>query len=98
MNERILNILLEVLKDLNEELEKPALENPTPQMYLYAPKGCLDSLALVRLIADVEERVFEVFGKSIILADERAMSQKMSPFRRLETLVNYIETLLEEPL
>lgn len=98
MREDIFDLLAAALKDLNEELGKPELEAPTAQMYLYAPKGCLDSLALVRLIADVEERVYETFGKSITLADERAMSQKISPFRRLETLANYIESLLNSPL
>lgn len=96
MEERIKTIVFEVLKELNEELENENLNNPTSETKLYGGSGALDSLALVSLITDLEERISDEFEKDIILADEKAMSQKTSPFRNVETLTNYIQKLLEE--
>ena len=56
----------------------------------------MDSLALVSFIADLEDKISDEFEKDIILADEKAMSQRTSPFRSVETLTNYIQKLLEE--
>ena len=96
MKEKITKIIIESLKDLNEDLENEKLNNPTEKTALYGKNGTLDSLALVTLITDLEERISEEFNKNITLADERAMSLKNSPFRDVESLANYILKLLEE--
>lgn len=96
MKQKIEEIILEVLNEMNEELENENLNNPTSETKLYGGSGALDSLALVSLITDLEERISDEFEKDIILADEKAMSQRTSPFRNVETLTNYIQKLLEE--
>ena len=94
MRERIEKIVIETLKELNEELEKDELENPTLKTRLYGGVGALDSLALVSFIADLEDRISDEFEKDLVLADEKAMSAKTSPFRSVESLVLYVESLL----
>lgn len=89
-------IICDTLVELNEELESRELENPTKGTSLYGEKGALDSLSLVTFITDLEERVSDQFDVDIILADEKAMSQRTSPFRNVESLTNYIQKLLEE--
>ena len=96
MKNKIEEIIIEVLTELNEELEKDALNNPTKDTKLYGGSGALDSLALVSLITDLEERVSDEFDNDIILADEKAMSQRTSPFRSVESLTIYIQKILEE--
>ncbi len=96
MKEKIEKIIIDTLIELNEELELGELENPTLKTRLYGSSSCLDSLALVSFIADLEERIDEEFDKQIVLADEKAMSQKTSPFRSVESLSDYIVKLLEE--
>ena len=96
MKNKIEEIIIEVLTELNEELEKGALNNPTKDTKLYGGSGALDSLALVSLITDLEERVSDEFDNDIILADEKAMSQRTSPFRNVESLTIYIQKILEE--
>jgi acyl carrier protein len=96
MKNRIEKIIIETLNEINEELENENLNNPTSETKLYGGSGSLDSLALVSLITDLEERISDEFEKDIVLADEKAMSQKTSPFRNVETLTNYIQKLLEE--
>lgn len=96
MKQKIEEIILEILNEMNEELENEYLNNLTSETKLYGESGALDSLALVSLITDLEERISDEFEKDIILADEKAMSQRTSPFRNVETLTKYIQKLLEE--
>ena len=96
MRQKIEQVIVDSLTELNEELENKELSNPNKETKLYGGNGVLDSLALVSFITDLEERVSDEFDKDIVLADEKAMSQRTSPFRNIETLVIYIEKLLEE--
>ncbi len=96
MKDRIFEITSSALRELNSSINSPDLENPTVETRLYGAKSALDSISLVTLIADIEDRISTEFGKDIVLADERAMSQTRSPFGRVGTLVDYIELLLAE--
>ena len=95
MQDKIEKIIIETLVELNEELENESLENPSSKTKLYGANGGLDSLALVSFITDLEEKISDEFEKDIILADEKAMSAKTSPFRNIESLTSYIKSLLE---
>ncbi len=95
MQEKIEKIIIETLVELNEELENEFLSNPTSKTKLYGANGGLDSLALVSFITDLEEKISDEFNKEIVLADEKAMSAKTSPFRNVESLTLYIKSLLE---
>lgn len=95
MIKKIENIIFETLKEINEELENDNFDNPNSNTKLYGNEG-MDSLALVSFITDLEEQISEEFDKEIVLADEKAMSARTSPFRSVESLTNYIKTLLEE--
>ena len=79
MKQKIESIIINALKELNEELKDKTLSNPTSSTEIFGGNGALDSLALVSLIADLEDLVADRFDKDIILADEKAMSQKTSP-------------------
>ena len=95
MQEKIEKIIIDTLKELNEELENDAFLNPNSKTKLYGGDGAMDSLALVSFIADLEDKISDKFEKDIILADEKAMSAKTSPFRNIESLTSYIKSLLE---
>ncbi len=64
--------------------------------HLFGENGVLDSLGLVTLIVDLEERLEESFSRPFILANEKAMSQKRSPFLTVGGLEDYIESLISE--
>jgi acyl carrier protein len=96
MISKIEEVILNSLIELNEELENNLLGSPSKETRLYGGGGALDSMALVSFITDLEEIISEKFDKHIILADERAMSQRTSPFRSVESLTIYIKKLLEE--
>jgi acyl carrier protein len=76
-----------------EELPPPEhIDESTPLV----GGSVIDSLGLVELIVEIEQRLRRDRGANITLADDKAMSQKNSPFRTIGTLANYIESLLEE--
>ena len=95
MQDKSEKIIIETLVELNEELDNSSLENPDSKTKLYGANGGLDSLALVSFITDLEEKISDEFDKEIVLADEKAMSAKTSPFRNVESLTLYIKSLLE---
>ena len=61
---------------------------------LFGGGAPLDSLSLVSLIVEIEEKIEDNFGISLILADEKAMSRRTSPFSKISYLVDYIEELI----
>lgn len=95
MQDKIEKIIIKTLVELNEELENESLKSPSSKTKLYGANGGLDSLALVSFITDLEEKISDEFDKEIVLADEKAMSAKTSPFRNVESLTLYIKSLLE---
>ncbi len=96
MRDKIEKVILDALVEINEELENEELNTLTRETKIYGRSGALDSLALVSFITDLEERISDEFRKDIVLADEKAMSQRTSPFRTVETLTIYTEKLLIE--
>lgn len=63
---------------------------------LVGGSAVLDSLGLVTLIVDLEQRLEETFGHSLTLANERAMSQANSPFLSVRSLTDYVHGLIVE--
>lgn len=59
---------------------------------IFGPGSSLDSLGLVGLLIDVEESLRDL-GFDVTLSDERAVSQRSSPFRNVQTLTAYITSL-----
>lgn len=89
MKERIQNVIFEALRNLADEIQHDELKTPTLETKIYGIDGNLDSLALVSFIADLEEMLSEI-GIDIVLADEKTMSARNSPFRDVETLTQFI--------
>lgn len=56
----------------------------------------LDSLSLVSVIVDVEGDISDLLSHSISLTDDRAMSQEISPFSNVKSLLAYIMILAAE--
>lgn len=87
--ESIEAIIGAVFESLREDLDLPAIAvcSETPIM---GSGSDFDSMAVVHLIADLEARLEEAFGRVWILADERALSRTRSPFRTVGDLARHI--------
>jgi len=84
-----------VFSTLNEVLENNAVEEDelSVKTRLFGDDGILDSIGIVMLLTELEEALEDELSLEITLADDRAMSQKTSPFRNVGTLIQYIEKL-----
>jgi acyl carrier protein len=95
-SEKVRNLVQRRLGLLAIELGRPQLAEASSDVHLLGGQSPLDSIGLVTLIADLEGDIQKEFGKTVILADEKAMSLTLSPFRKVGTLIDYIEAKLEE--
>lgn len=92
--EKILELVYASIETINEQRENKddALELKEDTRLL-GRQSKLDSLGLVTLIIDIEQRLADELGLEVSLTDEKAMSQTRSPFRDVRSLVDYICSL-----
>jgi len=95
---KIKQVIFNSIEEINQQLENKDQLEKNIETVLYGENGQLDSLGLINLIVAVEQNIEDEFDVTITLADDRAMSQKRSPFNTVGTLTNYIEILLKEEL
>ena len=96
MNEQILQMVYSAIDRINRQNPDSEPVEKDPSTILYGSKSKLDSLSLINLIVNVEQLTEERFHVPITLADERALSQAVSPFSTVEALATYIDALLKE--
>jgi acyl carrier protein len=91
--DRITEIIVARLREHLESVGGAALDlgAETP---LLGREGVVDSLGLVSVIVSVEQSLEDELGISVSLADERAFSQRTSPFRTVGSLAAYAEALV----
>jgi acyl carrier protein len=92
----ILQAIYRACAIINDDLDTDRQLVFSPDTVLFGSNSVLDSLKLVGLIISIEREIEDACGISLVLTDERAMSQKNSPFRTVQTLSEYIAGLLDE--
>ena len=90
------NVIINAVQEINEQLPQEQQLAKSTKTVLFGKDGRLDSLGLVNLLVIIEQNIEDEFDVIITIADERAMSQKRSPFRTIGTLADYIDMLLKE--
>jgi len=89
--DKILNIIynsMDEIKDMVEDTEGKFIKKP--ETFLYGSESVLDSMSTVALIVAIEQKFNEEFDKDIIIASEKAVSAKNSPFKTVSSLTDYI--------
>ena len=90
---RIVDVIIRSLRELDEQgvadLDGAAVSAGTQ---LFGENGLLDSVGLVSLVVAVEQALEDELGLQVGLADERALSQRSSPYRTVSTLAEYAAT------
>lgn len=94
--QRVESVIIQSLEELNDVLDDKIIGPVDSGTWIFGRKGALDSMGLVTLITDLEEKLEQEFGVSLILADDRAMSQEKSPFHSVGSLAEYISVLINE--
>ncbi len=92
----VAELVIASLRDVLAMTDGPAPAEFSEGTFLIGQGAVLDSLGLVNLVLEVEQRLEAEHDLTLVLADERAMSQKHSPFRSVGTLTDYICRLAAE--
>ncbi len=90
----VLDLVLETISREADDLGYDHLRDLKADGVLYGGDNGVDSLSLVRLIAAIERASEVRFGRRIVLADEKAMSARNSPFRSAATLARLLHDRL----
>ncbi len=85
---RIGAIILQLLQD-QLTTQGPSVGPLDSTTALFGRDGCLDSLGLVSLVVGVEQALQDELNVTVSLADEKALSQRHSPYRTVGSLVDY---------
>jgi acyl carrier protein len=91
MNENVYQLVKSVVEELAGELGYDNLRSVNADTPLFGGDCGVDSLTLVRLIAELEHAAEARLGKQLVLADERAMSRRHSPFRTVGSLCELVQ-------
>lgn len=76
---------------LKQVFAEKGLEPLTAGETIYGLKGRLNSLSLVRLIVELETRVQDQLGLTVMLTDNKVLSMQQSPFQTAQTLSDYLD-------
>lgn len=97
MKDKIVQIILDSMKEINEELdEKQQFQNINKDSKIFGLGQRLDSMGLINFLCLVEEILYDEFEKTITIVNEKAFSRKNSPFSDVQNLAAFIEELLKE--
>lgn len=94
--ETIIQTIYGVVDEVNLQQPDNGQLEKSLDTVLFGQNGKLDSLGLVNFVVAAEQNIEEALGVSVSVSDERAMSQRNSPFRTIGTLVDYISLLLTD--
>jgi acyl carrier protein len=92
----IAELVLAVLREVIAQNDQPVPADLSEVTALIGRSTVLDSLGMVTMIVEVEQQIEGRFGVRLALADDRAMSQKNSPFRTVQTFTDHIVMLMAE--
>lgn len=88
MRDEMVFVVIEMTREMLEA-EGSSGNEVDEQTRLYGDGGIFDSMGIVSLIVAVEQEIQDRYGKSVALADERALSRSSSPYRTVSTLARY---------
>jgi hypothetical protein len=95
--EQALQVVYDAIDILNRQLPQSRRLTKSPDTIIVGPSGTLDSLGIVNFVLAVEERAGEVAGAPVRLLDEGAMLDANGPFRNVQTLAAFLESVERSP-
>ena len=96
LREDVLSLVLRCVEIFCDENALAVDINKGEDLRLFGGESLLDSLGLVSLIVQIEEQIEDKYVLSVVLADEKAMSRRTSPFAKVSYLVDYIFEILNQ--
>ena len=91
------SLVLELFASLADDYEIEDFKNANEQTKIYTGfGGKLDSLGMVRLVAELEDFFSQKLDKEVVLADDKMMSAKNSPLKDVGSLIAYVDSKIKE--
>jgi hypothetical protein len=93
--EAILALVLETVRDyrLAMKADGEPIEPDTP---LFGAGGALDSIGLVSVVIELEQKLADLSGHDVTLMNDRAMARSHNPFHTPRALAEYAYGQLSE--
>jgi hypothetical protein len=92
----LLALVLGLADEMAPDLDPPVDTAVGADAALFGSGGPLSSIALVSLVAGLEQEIDDRWGVFVELADDRAVSQSRSPFRTVGALASWAASLVRE--
>jgi acyl carrier protein len=92
----VYDIVVESLKEVFEQTGTAPPAEITDDTVLVGNDAVIDSLGVVSLIVEVEQRLEGAHGVSVTLANDKAMSARSSPFRTVGVLTDHAGAMVQE--
>ncbi len=91
---KVRQIVFDAIGEINQQLPKDKRVEKSLGAGLFGDTGSIDSLGLINLIVETEQKIENEFGVELTLTDQEMMSHQKSPFQTVGSFVNYILSLL----
>lgn len=95
MVDELMELVVAAAREVAAEQDIEMTDALGAETRLFGEGGLLDSMALVSLVVAVEQAIEEKYSVPIALADEKALSQRSSPYRTIGALASYAARELE---
>ena len=96
MKKTIIALIYKYLDEFNSQREIDDRLEKSEKTILYGQESGLDSIGLANLIIKVEGAVYKTFKVQIDMTDENVFSLNENPFRTVDSLAEYIVSLINE--
>ena len=90
MHQQLSAIIKEAIDELNSLRQDQPPVDFAEQTPLYGADSPLDSVDLVNLLIAIEEKLEDELDVNLVIANEKALSMKHSPFQSIRTLHDYL--------
>ncbi len=91
-----LSVVVASLKEVITQADAAVPADLGENTVIVGADAVLDSLGVVSLIVEIEQRLEMEHDTSVTFASDKAMSQRNSPFRTAGVLADHILTVLKE--
>ncbi len=90
-NDLFLEIIYSAIKEVNKQQPPEYQLNLDKNEFLISDKSSLDSLGLITLLINIEEKISKKFKINLNLLDEELISEKNTPFETLASLAVWLK-------
>ncbi|PYR23150.1 MAG: hypothetical protein DMF98_19030 [Acidobacteria bacterium] len=91
--DQALRLVYDAIDVVNHQLPASRRLAKSLDTVIVGPYGSLDSLGLINFVITLEERVTDALTVPVELLDSTALIEEESPFRTVDTLTCFLETL-----